>query len=585
MTKELTTPKKGGSFLIEETAPADVFTPEDFTEEQTMIRDMTQQFVEQEVLPQVEKIEHKEWDVTVQLLRRCGELGLLGIEVPEKYGGENLDKVSSMIVAEQMARVASFGVSYGGHSGIGTLPIVYFGKEEHKRKYLPDLCKAEKISAYALSESGSGSDALAAKTNAVRSGDGTHWVMNGEKMWITNSAFADMFITFSQVDGNQFSCFIVEKDYPGVSTGAEEDKMGLRGSSTRPLILNNAKIPIDNVVGEIGKGHHVAFNILNIGRAKLGAGAVGGAKTALNDAIQYAKQRIAFGKPIASFGAIKHKLAEMATRIWVAEGMVYRTAGLMDRALEGIDVDHMPQVLKAIEQYAIECSILKVFCSEVLDFAVDEAVQVYGGYGYSAEYPVERYYRDSRVNRIFEGTNEINRLLIPGMLLKRAASGQLELNKAARAVVDEVMSASMPTEPSGRLGAEFAALAQAKKAFLFTAGAAMQKFADSIRDEQEVLMHLSNLVMEIFAIDTALRRLMKRQSNELQTEVTRTFINDAMSRVEFSAKQVLAAVAEGDTLRTQLAALRRLLRWMPVNTVKSRQRIADYLIDSGRYAL
>jgi alkylation response protein AidB-like acyl-CoA dehydrogenase len=585
MTKQLNTLKKGGSFLIEETTAEAVFTPEDFSEEQTMIRDMTEQFVEDEVLPQVEKIEHKDWDVTIKLLKRCGELGLLGIEVPEKYGGENLDKVSAMIVAEKMARVASFAVSYGGHSGIGTLPIVYFGREEHKRKYLPSLCKADRISAYALSEAGSGSDALAAKTNAVRSTDGMHWVMNGEKMWITNAAFADMFITFSQVDGKQFSCFIVEKENPGVSTGAEENKMGLRGSSTRPLILNNAQIPVDNLIGEIGKGHHVAFNILNIGRAKLGAGAVGGAKTALNDAIQYAKQRIAFGKPIASFGAIKHKLAEMATRIWIAEGMVYRTAGLMDRGLEALDLDDARQVLKAIEEYAVECSILKVFCSEVLDFVVDEAVQVYGGYGYSAEYPVERYYRDSRVNRIFEGTNEINRLLIPGMLLKRAATGQLALHSAARSVVDEVMSVSMPSEPSGPFGTELAALAQAKKALLFTAGSAIQKFADSIRDEQEVLMHLSDMVMDVFAMDTAIHRVMKRASSSLHQDVTRTFINDAMSRVEFSAKQVLAAVAEGDAMRTQLAALRRLLRWMPINTVQTRQRIADFLVDNGRYAL
>src|SRR5437867_7383623 len=394
-----------------------------------------------------------------------------------------------MIVAEKLARVASFAVSYGGHSGIGTLPIVYFGTEEQKRKYLPLLCKAEKISAYALSESSSGSDALAAKTNAVRSAGGDHWIINGEKMWITNSAFADIFITFSQVDGKQFSCFIIEKDYPGVSTGAEENKMGLRGSSTRPLILNHGQIPIENVIGEIGKGHHVACDILNIGRAKLGAGAVGGAKTALNDAIQYAKQRIAFGKPIASFGAIKHKLAEMAAQIWVAEGMVYRTAGLMDRALEGVDLEgvkmaNAQQVLKAIEEYAIECSILKVFCSEVLDFAVDEAVQVYGGYGYVAEYSVERYYRDSRVNRIFEGTNEINRLLITGMLLKRAAAGHLPLYQSARRVVDEVMSASVPAEPPGPFGAEMAAILQAKKALLFTAGSAVQKFAGSIREEQ-----------------------------------------------------------------------------------------------------
>ena len=585
MAREATTLKRGGSFLIEDSAAEDVFTPEDFSEEQIMIRDMAEQFVEEEVLPQQEKIENKEWDVTVSLLRRCGELGLLGIEVPQKYGGEELDKVSAMIVAEKLGRVASFAVSYGGHSGIGTLPIVYFGKEEHKRKYLPLLCTAEKISAYALSEAGSGSDALAAKTNAVRSADGTHWRINGEKMWITNAAFADMFVTFAQVDSKQFSCFIIEKEYPGVSTGAEEHKMGLRGSSTRTLVLDNAEIPINNVVGEIGKGHHVAFNILNIGRAKLGAGALGGSKTALNDAIQYAKQRIAFGKPIASFGAIKHKLAEMAIRTWVSEGMVYRTAGLMDRSLAGVDVDNMQQALKAIEEYAIECSILKVFGSEVLDFVVDEAVQVYGGYGYSAEYPVERYYRDSRVNRIFEGTNEINRLLIPGMLLKRATAGHLPLLAAVRSVVDDVMSPSVPTEPAGAFGAEMAALAQARKALLFAAGSAIQKFADAIRDEQEVLMHLSNMVMDVYAMDTAVCRLTKKSSTDIHLDVARTFINDAMNRIEFSARQVLAAIAEGDMLRTQLAGLRRLLRWIPINTVQTRQRIAENLTDNGRYAL
>jgi alkylation response protein AidB-like acyl-CoA dehydrogenase len=585
MAKELTILKRGGGFLTEDAAPEDIFTPEDFSEEQKMIRDMTEQFLAEEVVPQQDKIENKEWDVTVSLLRRCGELGLLGIEVPEKYGGENLDKVSSMIVAEKLGRVASFAVSFGGHSGIGTLPIVYFGKEEHKRKYLPLLCKADRISAYALSEAGSGSDALSAKTNAARSADGSHWVINGEKMWITNAAFADMFVTFSQVDGNQFSCFIVEKGYPGVSTGAEEHKMGLRGSSTRTLILDNAQVPIDNVVGEIGKGHHVAFNILNIGRAKLGAGVVGGAKTALNDSIHYAKQRIAFGKPIAGVGAIRHKLAEMAVRTWVSEGMVYRTAGLMDRGLEGVDMDDMKQVMKAIEEYAIECSILKVFCSETLDFVVDEAVQVYGGYGYSAEYPVERYYRDSRVNRIFEGTNEINRLLIPGMLLKRASQGRLPLHAAARKVVDEILSASLPAEPSGPFGAEIAAVGQAKKALLFAAGSAIQRFGESIRDEQEVLMHLSNMVMEIYAMDTAVCRVLKNASSDIQADVTRTFINDAMNRMEFSGRQVLAAVAEGDALRMQLGGLRRLIRWAPINTVKSRQRIAEHLVDNGRYAL
>ncbi len=576
MAGGVTTLKKGGSFLIEETASGDVFAPEDFSEEQTMTRNMTAQFVEDEILPQADRIERQDWDVTVRLLRRCGEVGLLGLEVPERYGGEDLDKVSAMIVAEQLARVASFAVSYGGHSGIGTLPIVYFGKEEQKRKYLPLLCKAEMISSYALSEAGSGSDALAAKTNAVPSADGTHWIVNGEKMWITNAAFADLFVTFSQVDGKQFTCFIIEKGYPGVSTGAEENKMGLKGSSTRTLVLDNARVPIGNVVGEIGKGHHVAFNILNIGRAKLAAGAVGGAKTALNDAIRYAKQRAAFGKPIASFGAIKHKLAEMAVRIWIAEGMVYRTAGLMDRSLDGADVDDPLQMMKAIEEYAIESSILKVFCSEVLDFAVDEAVQIYGGYGYSAEYPVERYYRDSRVNRIFEGTNEINRLLILGMLLKRSAAGRLPLDTAARAAVDEVMSGSEPAGPALAFGPEAAAVVQARKAFLFSAGSAIQKFPETLRDEQEVVMHLSNMVMEIYGMDTGVSRLAKADS-EIQRDIVRTFINDAIVRVEISARQVLAASAEGSVLSARLAALHKLMRWEPINTVLTRQRIAEHL--------
>lgn len=573
---------KGGSFLIEDTATEDVFTPEDFSEEQVMIRDMTERFVEDELLPQIEKLENKDWDVTISLLKRCGELGLLGVEVPEKYGGENLDKVSAMIVAEKLGRVASFAVSYGAHSGIGTLPIVYFAKEEHKQKYLPLLCKAEKISAYALSEAGSGSDALSARANAVRSADGQHWILNGEKMWITNAAFADVFVTFAQVDGEQFSCFIVERDYPGVSTGAEEHKMGLRGSSTRPLLLDNAQIPIDNVVGELGKGHRVAFNILNIGRVKLGAGAVGGAKTALNDAIAYAKQRVAFKRPISSFGAIQQKLAEMAVRTWVAESMVYRTAGLMDRSLGAAQADDAFSMLKAIEEHAVECSILKVFGSEVLDFVVDEAVQIYGGYGYSAEYPVERYYRDSRVNRIFEGTNEINRLLIPGMLLKRASTGRLPLHAAVRAVTDEVLSVSIAQAPSGTLGAERGALAQAKKALLLAAGIAIQRFADDIRDEQEVLIHLSNMVIDVYAMDTALARLTKKTSTDIHTAIVRTFINDAMSRLEFAGRQVLAAAADGDTLRTQLAALRRLFRWTPVNTVRTRRQIAEFLVENGK---
>jgi alkylation response protein AidB-like acyl-CoA dehydrogenase len=577
--------RPGASFLIEETAPAEVFSPEDFSEEQVMIRQMTEQFVEEEVLPRQGKIEEKDWSVTIDLLRRCGELGLLGIEVPEKYGGEELDKVSAMIVAEKLARVASFAVSYGGHSGIGTLPIVYFGTEEQRRHYLPMLCHAQKISAYALSEAGSGSDALAAKASAVRSRDGNDWIMNGEKMWITNAAFADIFITFAKVDGQHFTCFIVEKEYPGVSTGAEEHKMGLKGSSTRTLILDNARIPAANLVGEIGKGHRVAFNILNIGRAKLAAGAVGGAKTALNDAILYSKQRVAFGKPIGSFGAIKQKLAEMATRIWVAEGMVYRTAGLMDESLQDAGVEQAAEPLKAIEEYAIECSILKIFGSEVLDFVVDEAVQIYGGYGYSGDYAVERYYRDSRVNRIFEGTNEINRLLIPTMLFKRAASGRLSLPETMSGVFDEAMSASRSAEACGTFGELKTAVIQARKATLFVAGVALQNRPDTIRDEQEILMLISNMVIETYAMDTAVSRLEKKDATEVHCEVTRTFLNDAMARIEFSGKQILAAVAEGEMLRTYLAALQRVLRWIPIDTVRPRQKIADFLADHGRYAL
>ncbi len=569
---------KGGSFLLSETAADDVFTPEDFSEEQSMIRDMTEQFVDQEVVPQQEKIEQKDWSITTNLLKRCGELGLLGIEVPGKvwwrkpgqgFSNDRAPKARTSRNVRRFLRRTQWNWN--------AADCLFRQGRAEERKYLPVLCKAEKISAYALSEAGSGSDALAAKTVAAKSADAMHWILNGEKMWITNAAFADVFVTFAKVDGTQFSCFIVEKAYPGVSTGAEEHKMGLRGSSTRTLVLDGAQIPIDNVVGEIGKGHHVAFNILNIGRAKLGAGAVGAGKTALNDAINYARQRIAFNKPISSFGAIKQKIAEMAIRIWVTEGMVYRTAGMMDRALKDADMNDAPQVLKAIEEYAIECSMLKVFGTEALDFVVDEAVQIYGGYGYSAEYPVERYYRDSRVNRIFEGTNEINRLLIPGMLLKRAGSQQLPLQSAMEAAYDEVMSESATVSHS--------AVALAKKAVLFVLGIATKHYKDGIRDEQEVLMHISNILMETYGMDTASHRLLKKGCTAIHVDAAGTFINDAMSRIEFSARQVLSAAGEGEKLRTQLSALHKLLQWEPVNTVKTRQRIAEFLTDTGEYAL
>jgi len=529
---------KGCSFLTREAAPSSVFTPEDLSEEHRMIRDLARQFVAAEVLPRQERIEKQEWDSTVHLLRRCGDLGLIGIEVPEAYGGSDLDKISAMLVVEEMARVASFGVSYGGQAGIGTLPIVHFGTEEQKQRYLPAICKGEKISAYALSEAASASDALAAKATARRNPDGRHWILRGEKMWITNAAFADLFITFAQVDGTQFSAFIVEKGHPGVSTGAEERKMGLKGSSTRALLLEDAMVPAENLLGEIGKGHRVAFSTLNTGRAKLGATAVGAGRAALQEALRYAKQRTAFGKPIASFGAIQHKLAEMATRLWVTESMVYRTA----HVLSGID-----------PEYAVECSALKVFGSETLDYVVDEAVQIFGGYGFTSEYPVERYYRDARVNRIFEGTNEINRLLIARMLFKR------------RVLSDNIDSA-------GTLG-------PVREYLQFVATAALERHGDSIKDEQETLTHIANMAIEIYAMDSAICRSGKHRA-EFHSLLAETFVSDALVRVSFSAAQILASLFEGDALEAQLSHLRALSTYTPANTIRSRRRIAEYLLEN-----
>jgi alkylation response protein AidB-like acyl-CoA dehydrogenase len=554
----------GGSFLYEQTAPESVFTPEDFSDEQRMIGDLASRFIENEVLPQQESMERQEWQTTVRLLRRCGELGLLGIEIPVEYGGESLDKVSAMIVAEKFARVASFGVSYGGQAGLGALPIAYFGTEELKRRYLPAVCRGDILSAYALSEASSGSDALAAKATATRSADGRHWVLNGEKMWITNAAFADIFVTFAQVDGREFTCFIVEKSFPGVSTGAEERKMGLKGSSTRTLVLNNALVPAENLVGEIGKGHRVALNILNIGRAKLGAMAVGAGRTALHDAMRYAKQRMAFGKPIAAFGAIQHKIAEMAIRIWVVESMVYRTAGALDAFAANADPTDPSQLLEPLRRYAAECSILKVYGSEALDFVVDEAVQIYGGYGFSAEYPVERYYRDARVNRIFEGTNEINRLMIAGTVLKGHRNEQ---------------AGTFVGNQSAAFDAEVSVLNGARTVFGRTASFARNRFEEGLKDEQEVLVGLSNIIMEIHAMDSALARARKHQS-EWSEWITRTFVNDAVPRIVAAATTVMAAsITDGSELTREITEMRRLMEWSPINTVLSRRRLAAHFLE------
>ena len=580
---------KGGMFLVAPTAPEDVFTPEEFSDEHRMIAETTEEFVTNDVYPHVEAIEHKDYELQIKLLRKAGELGLLSAEIPEKWGGMGLDKASAMLISEKLAHVASFSVTHGGHTGIGTQPIVCFGTDAQKEKYLGKLGTGELLACYALTEAGSGSDALGAKATAVLSKDGSHYVMNGEKMWITNGGFADVFIVFAKVDGDKFSCFIIEKGDPGVSTGKEEQKMGIRGSSTTTVILNDAKIPADRLLGEVGKGHRIAFNILNMGRFKLGAGVTGGSKYCLMDSIAYAKERHQFGRPIASFGAIQHKLAEMAIRSWVSESMVYRTAGLIDRRLEGVDKDDPEAVMKGIEEYAVECSIIKVYASEMLDYVVDEGVQIYGGYGYSEEYPVERAYRDSRINRIFEGTNEINRMLIPGMLVKRAMKGEIPLMQATQKVLEEIMSfAGMEDEDDAFLATEAKLAANVKKVALLVAGAAFQKFQQKLSDEQEVLISIANVVMEAYACESAVIRAQKvaaakgEAAAELMADATRVFCADAVGRVDAFAKSVMAAIAEGDTLRTQLAALRRFTKVMPVNGVAIRRKICAKLLETGK---
>src|SRR6202051_186739 len=486
----------GGSFLLEERQPAEVFTPEDFSEQQQMIGQTAEEFAVKEILPQAEKIEHKDYAVSRDLLKKAGDLGLSGVEIPEAYGGLEMDKVTAAIIADHIAKYAGFATTWGAHSGIGLLPIVYFGTEEQKKKYLPKLAAGEIVGAYALSEATSGSDALNCRARAVLSKDGKHYILNGEKMWITNAGFADLFTVFAKVDGEKFTAFLVEKTFPGFSVGAEEHKMGIRGSSTCPIILNDCKVPAENVLGEVGKGHVIAFNILNVGRFKLGAMCVGGARLSLENAIGYAKQRKAFGKVIADFGMVREKLANMAVGVYTGEALVYRTGGMMDVALAEIDKARphaAKETRKAIEEYAVECSIIKVWGSEMVGYVVDETVQIYGGYGFVEEYPAERAYRDARINRIFEGTNEINRLIITGFLLKRAMSGQLPLMPAIKKLMDEVLSGPSSAEDlEGALADERKLVAQAKKLGLLVSGAATQKYMQKIQHQQEVMAALAD---------------------------------------------------------------------------------------------
>jgi len=598
MATTTTVPKariSGGSFLLESQRPGDMFTPEDFTEQHHLIGQTAEEFAVNEIVPQIEKIEHKDFSVTRDLLKKAGELGLTSVEIPEAYGGLEMDKVTAAIIASQIAKYAGFATTWGGHTGIGMLPIVYFGTDEQKTKYLSRLASGEIVGAYALSESTSGSDALNCRTRAELSADGKHYTLNGEKMWITNAGFADLFTVFAKIDGEKFSAFLVEKTFPGFSVGAEEHKMGIRGSSTCPIILNDCKVPVENLLGEIGKGHLIAFNILNIGRFKLGAMCVGGGRVSFENAISYAKQRKAFNKVIADFGLVREKIANMATLLFVGEALVYRTVGMMDTALSEVDksaADAAKQTLKAIEEYAVECSILKVWGSEMIDYVVDETLQIYAGYGFVEEYPAERAYRDARINRIFEGTNEINRLIITGFLLKRAMTGQLPLMPAIKNLMDELLSGpSMGEELEGALAEERKLVGQAKKLGLFAAGAATQKYMQTIQDQQEIMGAIADMAIEAYAMESAVVRTQKiveakgEAAAAIPVAMTRVYLSQAFEKVESAAKKVITAVAEGDMLRTQLAILRRLAKYEPFNTIELRQQIAQTMIERGKYSL
>ena len=580
--------RKGGSWLIEETAADAIFTPERISDEHRMMFKTTLDFATQEVLPQIERLENKDWALSRQFVRRAGELGLLGTDAPEEYGGLELDKVSALMVAEGIARSASFTVTFGAMTGLAIMPLLLFGNEQQKRKYLPKLVSGELVGAYALSESGSGSDALGARARATRKSDGS-FLLNGEKMWISNCSFADVFIVFAKVDGEHFTAFIVERGFPGVSTGREEHKLGLHGSSTAPLILQDAQVPAENLLGEIGKGHKVAFDVLNYGRFKLGALSLGGAKAVIVEAANCASTRKQFGQRIGNFGAIKHKLGQMTAWCYMVESMMHRTAGLIDQAMEAGEGTHPERLRFAMEEYAAEASIAKVAGSEMLDYVIDENLQIHGGNGFVRDYPAERHYRDSRVNRIFEGTNEINRLLIPGMLMRRALKGDLPLIPAAMKVFEEVMSPAMPEMPGDEhLENEARAVAAFKKVGLLLLGGAMQKYQQKVTDEQEVLSFIADILIDVFGCESALLRARDAHDRAIanaaqQADVVRVLVSDAAARIEAAAKTVIAAIAEGDMQRTQLAALRRVLKVTPANAIALRRGLADATIARGSY--
>ena len=581
---------KGGEFLITEQTPSEVFTPEDFTEEQEMIAETTREFIDNEVRPNLEAMEKHNWDIARDLVKKGGELGLLGSTIPEEYGGAGLDQTAGVVIAEMMGRAGGFGTTFGAQTSIGVLPVLYFGSEELKQEWIPKIVSGEVVTAYCLTEAGSGSDALGAKTVARLTEDGQHYELNGEKMFISNGSFADVYIVFAKVDGEKekFSAFVVERS-ENCRPGSEEHKMGIKSSSTTPLILSDCKVPVTNLIGNVGDGAKIAFNILNVGRFKLGASVTGGAKLAIHEAVRYANERQQFNKPISSFGAIKHKLAEMAIRTWVAESITYRTVGMID-ALIGDGADNARK-MQSIEEYAVESSINKVACSEALDYVVDEMVQIYGGYGYSADYPAEKAYRDSRINRIFEGTNEINRLLIPGQLMKRAMKGKIGLLQAAKALQDEILNPQLTfDEDTSLLAAETKLAQNAKKVALMVLGTAAQKYMMALADQQEVLLNCADIIMEAYQMETAVLRAKKfadkngEEAAGRYVDMASVYCNDAIQRVEMKARNTLAAIAEGDEARTLIVALKRFTKNnSPINTIAARQRIANILIEANTY--
>jgi alkylation response protein AidB-like acyl-CoA dehydrogenase len=583
---------KGGSFLIEDVSKERVFTPEDFSDEQLMIAKTTEDYVTNEVLPQVEHLENHEFDRSVKLLKQAGELGLLGADVPEEYGGLSLDKVSSALIAEKMSRAGGFSISHGAHVGIGSLPIVLFGNEAQKQQYLPDLATGERLAAYALTEPGSGSDALGARTTAKLNAEGTHYVLNGEKQWITNAGFADVFVVYAKIDGEQFSAFIVERSFPGVSTGAEEKKMGIKSSSTRTLILQDAQVPVENLLGEAGKGHIIAFNILNIGRYKLGVGAVGASKAAFEITVKYANQRQQFKTPIAQFNLTKEKLSTMASKLYAAESSVYRTVGLFEDRMSRLteeEVNDGKEVAKSIAEYAIECSLNKVFATETLDYIADEGVQIHGGYGFMQEYEIERLYRDSRINRIFEGTNEINRLLVPGTFVRKAMKGELPLFQKALQLQEELMM-MMPEEPGDEpLAQEKYLVRNAKKIGLLAAGLAAQKFGKELEKEQEILVNIADIISNAYAMESAVLRTEKAieksglEKNKQKLLYTQIFCQEAFNEIEQHAKETLVATETGDTLRMLVSALRKFTRHTPINVIAKKREASEKLISAEKY--